>query len=130
MHYYHITSPEKWETIRSEGLKCGDDGYIYFLNTGFPAVTNYIAFNQIFLDYVDFVLIEIAREGIISPMEIDQVAEITSYLNHQFRVAQDLVNRNYLRFSHRVKLTEQSVRGATNFLEKEFERELTIEKHY
>ena len=75
-------------------------------------------------------LIEIVKEGIISPMEIDEVAEISSYLNHQFRVAQDLVNRDYLRFSHRVKLTEKSVRGAKIFLEKEFERELTVEKHY
>jgi len=116
MKYYHITSPEKWEKISCEGLKCGSDGYIYLLNTLFPAVVECVAFNQVFFNYVDFVLIEISKEGVLCPIEIDQVAEITRYFNHQFRIAQNLVSCDYLRLNRRGKLTEQSVHASIEFL--------------
>ena len=108
--YYHITTPDAWKYIQKNGLKCDDEGNIFLLNTMFPAVVEFVAFGQLFGSQKDYVLIEVDGRGIDGPLDIDNVAEISAYLGHQWIVKQDSISIKHLKFMHKRTLTEESAK--------------------
>ena len=99
MKYYHITDKKNLSTILKEGLKANEEGDIFIFenksivfNSVVNTVADCIAHNQIFLD--EYVMIEIAFEGITSEVINDNVAELSSAL--QWIVRQPLIEPKYL----------------------------------
>lgn len=45
-YYYHITTPQKWEEIRKEGLRSGKDGTIQVITTDNLAIIDTVARNH------------------------------------------------------------------------------------
>ena len=101
MKYYHITDKNNLSTILREGLKANEEGDIFIFenksvvfNSVVNTVADCIAYNQIFLD--EYVMIEIALEGIVSDIINDNVGEASSDL--QWIVKQPLIEPKYLSF--------------------------------
>lgn len=99
--YYHITDKKNLSTILREGLKANDEGDIFLfenksvvVNSVVNTVADCIAHNQVFLS--EYVMLEIANEGIKSELINDNAGEITSPL--QWIVKQPLIEAIYLNF--------------------------------
>jgi hypothetical protein len=45
-YFYHVTTPQKWEEIRKEGLRSGQDGTIQVITTDNPAIIDAVARNH------------------------------------------------------------------------------------
>jgi len=108
--YYHITTPDSWEEIQKNGLTCDNEGNIFLLNTMYPAVVDYVAYNQLFGGFVDFVLIEVDDKGIHKLLARDNVAEAPAYLGHQWILKQECISKRHLKFIDERTLTEKGVK--------------------
>ena len=91
-YYYHLTSFEKWAFVQNHGLKAGENGYIYLLDT--KDVDGAVAFDE--LGLFDFAVFRIDPEGIKSPLIPDKSGEWTD--KHQFKVKQNLIKPKYVKF--------------------------------
>ena len=78
----------------------------------FPAVVEVVAFLQLFMSYADYVLIEVDSKGIDGPLEIDNVAEFSAYLGHQWIVNQESISMKHLKFMYKRRLTEDGIKYA------------------
>lgn len=96
--FFHLTSPENADKIRKEGIKPSHDGYVYIvrgadikgeiLGRVYNSNTlNEVAKSQCGLN--EFVPVIVNVGGL--ELERDNVAEIPSWLGHQFRVKTDLI---------------------------------------
>ena len=101
MKYYHITAKKNLSTILKEGLKANEEGEIFLFenksivaNSVVNTVADCIAHNQVFLD--EYVMLEIANEGITSELINDNVGEISSSV--QWIAKQPLIEVKYLEF--------------------------------
>jgi len=92
--YYHIIeSLDIWLSIKKEGLKSSDEGYIYLLTN--KDVAWHVAPYQ--LGYMEsYGLLEINPGGITSPIEDDNVAEVTA--KYQVRVKQNIINPKFVKY--------------------------------
>ena len=115
-NYFHITVPDAWEEIQSNGLICDDEGYIFLLNTDFPAVVNYVAFNQILFKYGDYILLEVDYKGINKPLIRDKVAEAPAYLGHQWILKQERISKRHLKFIYKKTLTKKVINVSRDLL--------------
>jgi hypothetical protein len=88
---YHITSLEAMTSILKEGLKAGDEGYIYLFTE--KDVATYMAKNQ--LGFTDsYQLLEINPKGIEVSLEADNVGEFTA--KYQVRIKQKVILPEYI----------------------------------
>ena len=101
MKYYHITAKENLPKILKEGLKANEEGEIFLfenksirVNSVVNTVADCIAHNQVFLE--QYVMFEIANEGITSELINDNVGELTSSL--QWIAKQPLIELKHLEF--------------------------------
>lgn len=90
---YHITPIENMSSIQEEGIRAGEDGYIYFITE--KHIAGLVAKNQIFLED-SFSLFEINPEYLSNKLEADNVGEITA--KWQCRVKQAAINKDGIRF--------------------------------
>lgn len=83
MKYFHITQPERVETIKKEGIQSNDEGDIYLIIE--KGKTNLIGWNSIFdlvaahqLGMDEYILITIDGSGVTGDLILDNVGEYTS----------------------------------------------------
>ncbi|MDR2232933.1 MAG: hypothetical protein LBE56_07405 [Tannerella sp.] len=98
---YHITNVMNVDSILINGLKCNDEGQIFFFdnkmfkwNDKEYIVMQHIGANQIFLE--KYAIFKINSKGIKTDIINDNVAEITSIF--QFYINQDVISPKYLKF--------------------------------
>ena len=100
--YYHLTSFTNFLLIQEQGIKAGEDGYIYVLDT--KDWNGYLALNQLFL--TDYAVFSINPKGITDELEPDNVAEFSA--KHQFRIKQPLIEKRYIKFLNMYRITPPS----------------------
>jgi hypothetical protein len=98
---YHITPPDALDSIIKDGLRAGEDGYIYFFTDldlyikpldikGY--LPDIIAIRQVLLE--EYVLLEIDTAGLTRKLVDDNVPEMTA--TQQKRVKQKVIAPEYI----------------------------------
>lgn len=90
--YYHLTAPKNVAAILRDGLRAGEDGFIYLATEPSILLFSHIASSQIGLARV--AILEVCARGLTSEVEPDRVTEI--YAGGQRRVKQKVIKPNNL----------------------------------